>query len=62
MGKALPPPYSNSHFHSVIAFGRIHFIEDEQEKQETARMLGDRYNPNNEEALQKKLEIGCLAW
>ena len=45
-------------FRSVIAFGRIHIIDDEQEKLETARMLGDRYNPNQEEALQKELEKG----
>ena len=45
-------------FRSVIAFGRISIIEDELEKLETARMLGDRYNPNQEEALQKELEKG----
>ena len=42
----------------MIAFGRIHIIEDEQEKQETARMLGNRYNPNNDESLQKEIESG----
>ena len=47
-----------TYFRSVIAFGRIHIIEDEQEKLETARLLGDRYNPNQEEALQKELEKG----
>ena len=45
-------------FRSVIAFGRIHIIEDEQEKLETARMLGNRYNPNDEESLQKEIESG----
>ena len=45
-------------FRSVIAFGRIHIIEDEGEKLATARMLGNRYNPNQEEALQKELESG----
>ena len=47
-----------TYFRSVIAFGRIHIIEDELEKLETARLLGDRYNPNQEEALQKELEHG----
>lgn len=47
-----------TYFRSVIAFGRIHIIEDEQEKLETARLLGDRYNPNQEEALQKEIEKG----
>lgn len=45
-------------FRSVIAFGRIHIIDDETEKLATARMLGNRYNPNQEEALQKELENG----
>ena len=42
----------------MIAFGRIHIIEDAAEKLETARMLGNRYNPNQEETLQKELENG----
>jgi len=45
-------------YRSVIAFGRIHIIEDAQEKLDTARMLGNRYNPNQEEALQKEIENG----
>ena len=52
------PAKYTTFFRSVIAFGRIHIIEDEQEKLETARLLGDRYNPNDEEALQKELEHG----
>ena len=47
-----------TYFRSVIAFGRIQIIEDDQEKLETARLLGDRYNPNQEEALRKELEKG----
>ena len=58
-------------FRSVIAFGRIHIIEDEggthdvdnivggyHEKLEAARMLGNRYNPNQNDALQKEIESG----
>ena len=52
------PEKYTTYFRSVIAFGRIHIIEDDQEKLETARLLGDRYNPNQEEALQKELEKG----
>ena len=52
------PEKYTTFFRSVIAFGRIHIIEDEQEKLETARLLGDRYNPNQEEALQKEIEKG----
>ena len=52
------PEKYTTFFHSVIAFGRIHIVEDEAEKLESARMLGNRYNPNQEEALQKELENG----
>lgn len=47
-----------TYFRSVIAFGRVHIIEDEQEKLAMARMLGNRYNPNDEESLQKEIEHG----
>ena len=52
------PKKYTTFFCSVIAFGRIHIIEDEQEKLETARMLGNRYNPNDDESLQKEMEKG----
>ena len=52
------PEKYTTYFRSVIAFGCIHIIEDEKEKLVTARLLGDRYNPNQEEALQKEIEKG----
>ena len=65
------PEKYTTFFRSVIAFGRIHIIEDEggthdvdnivggyYEKLEAARMLGNRYNPNQDEALQKEIESG----
>ena len=52
------PKKYTTFYRSIIAFGRIHIIEDEQEKLATARMLGNRYNPNNEESLQKEIESG----
>ena len=52
------PAEYTTYFRSVIAFGRIHIVEDEKEKQAIARSLGNRYNPNQEEALQKELEHG----
>ena len=52
------PKKYTTFFRSVIAFGRIHIVEDEQEKLETARMLGNRYNPNDDESLQKEIESG----
>ena len=39
------PKQYTTYYRSVIAFGRIHIIEDEAEKLATARMLGNRYNP-----------------
>ena len=65
------PEKYTTFFRSVIAFGRIHIIEDEggthdvdnivggyHEKLEAVRMLGNRYNPNHDEALQKEIESG----
>ena len=54
----IQPKKYTTYYRSVIAFGRIHIIEDESEKLETARLLGNRYNPNDEESLQKELEHG----
>ena len=47
-----------TYFRSVIAFGRIHIIDDETEKLAAARLLGNRYNPHHDEALQKELDRG----
>ena len=52
------PKKYTTFFRSVIAFGRIHVIEDEAEKLSTARMLGNRYNPNDDESLKKEIENG----
>ena len=52
------PEKYTTFFRSVIAFGRIHIIEDDKEKLAMARMLGKRYNPNNDESLQKEIEGG----
>ena len=52
------PKKYTTFFRSVIAFGRIHIIEDEAEKLSTARMLGNSYNPNDDESLKKEIESG----
>lgn len=52
------PEKYTTYFRSVIAFGRIHIIEDDKEKLEIARLLGNRYNPNQEESLQKEIQSG----
>ena len=52
------PEIYTTFFRSVIAFGRIHIIEDETEKLAIARLLGNRYNPNQDESLRKEIESG----
>lgn len=52
------PDLYTTFFRSVIAFGRIHIVDDEAEKLAAARLLGNRYNPHQDEALQKELENG----
>ncbi|MCR5394892.1 MAG: NimIJ family nitroimidazole resistance protein [Bacteroidales bacterium] len=52
------PERYTTFFRSVIAFGKIHIIDDEAEKMETARMFGNRYNPNDDESLRQELEKG----
>ena len=52
------PEKYTTFFRSVIVFGRIHIIEDEHGRLETARMLGNRYNPHQDGALQKEIESG----
>ena len=52
------PEKYTTFFRSVIAFGKIHVVEDETEKLKIARLLGNKYNPNQEESLQKEIETG----
>ena len=47
-----------TYFRSVIAFGRIRVITDPDEKLQATQLLGRKYNPNQEEALQKEIEKG----
>ena len=52
------PDKHTTFYRSVIAFGRIHIIGDEAEKISTAHLLGNRYNPGDDDSLQKELEKG----
>jgi len=45
-----------TYFKSVIAFGKIKIIESQQEKLDTARLLGSKYNPGDEDGLARELE------
>lgn len=55
---SIQPKQYTTHYRSVIAFGRIHIIDDETEKLKTASLLGNKYNPNDDEALRHELEHG----
>ena len=52
------PEKYTTFFRSVIAFGRIHIVENDVERFEIARLLGNRYNPNHDEDLQKEIKSG----
>ncbi len=52
------PEKYTTFFRSVIAFGKVHIVEDDAERLRIARLLGNRYNPNQDEALQKEIENG----
>ncbi|MBQ8485452.1 MAG: NimIJ family nitroimidazole resistance protein [Bacteroidaceae bacterium] len=52
------PKEYTTYFRSVIAFGRIHIVEDDAEKLSAARLLSERYNPGDDEGFQKELEKG----
>lgn len=53
----VPEDYSTN-FRSVVAFGRVRIIEDEQEKLAFVRRLGDKYNPDQDEALEREIAHG----
>jgi nitroimidazol reductase NimA-like FMN-containing flavoprotein (pyridoxamine 5'-phosphate oxidase superfamily) len=47
-----------TYFRSVIAFGRVRFIEDEAEKRQTLTWLADRFYPGHPEAREKEIAKG----
>ena len=52
------PQKYTTYYRSVIAFGHVHIIDNDEEKLQTARMLGIRYNPGDDGSLQKEMEKG----
>lgn len=53
------PERYTTHFRSVIAFGRIRIVTDEDERMSAARLLGHRYHPHGTEAeLEAELAHG----
>ena len=53
----VPADYSTN-FRSVVAFGRARIMEDAAEKETALRLLGDKYNPNQPEALDQEVAKG----
>jgi nitroimidazol reductase NimA-like FMN-containing flavoprotein (pyridoxamine 5'-phosphate oxidase superfamily) len=52
----IKPAEFTTYFKSVIAFGRIHILEDAAEKVQALRLLGRRYSPNDEPGLQHEID------
>lgn len=52
------PEKYTTFFRSVIAFGKIHIVENDEEKLQIAQKLGNRYNPHHDETLQREIESG----
>ena len=52
----IKPAEFTTYFRSVIAFGRIHTLEDAAEKVQALRLLGRRYSPNDEPGLQHEID------
>ena len=50
------PAEFTTYFRSVIAFGRIHILEDADEKVQALRLLGRRYSPDDEPGLQHEID------
>ncbi len=58
------PEGFTTYFQSVIVFGKIRIIEEEDEKRHILEILGRRCNPDDTEALSKEIKSGfnrCLA-
>lgn len=49
------PKEFTTYFRSVICFGKVHIIEEDDEKMRTLRLLSERYCPNDEEGLKEEI-------
>ncbi|MGL6197311.1 MAG: pyridoxamine 5'-phosphate oxidase family protein [Lachnospiraceae bacterium] len=62
--KVIPEEYT-SYFRSVIAFGKIRILEDDQEKREAIEKLAFKYAPNDvpanrEKAIEREWKPLCM--
>lgn len=49
------PSEYNTHYRSVIAFGRVRIVDDRDEKMELLRILGNRYWPDHDDELDAEI-------
>lgn len=52
----IKPEVFTTYFRSVICFGKVHIIEDDEEKMRTIRMLTELYNPGDEEGFKHEVK------
>ncbi len=50
------PTEFTTYFKSVIVFGRIHIVEDEDERLSATVLLGERFDPVDADGLQKEMD------
>ena len=52
----IKPAEFTTYFRSVIVFGRIQILENDNEKVQALRLLGSRYSPGDEPGLQHEID------
>ena len=52
----IKPAEFTTYFRSVIVFGRIQILENDNEKVRALRLLGSRYSPGDEPGLQHEID------
>ena len=50
--------HNGTYFRSVIIFGHVRFLEDEQEKRQACVWLGQHFNPGDDEGLKHEMDKG----
>ncbi len=50
------PETFTTHYKSVIAFGKIHVVEDSAERRASIEILGRKYSPGLEEKMEQEIE------
>lgn len=54
------PEKLTSAYRSVIVFGRVRVVEDETEKRQAARWLGEKYDPTDRSGMDREID-GALS-